>query len=1357
MKFCCEVCPGNTQLSSYSDWMKHLTGTKHQIELKKRHAPRTQWPNADSTYVLIGPVSEFSFVKLLEWIATFGVVTEFLYDNKHHFCIFTLQSVGNVGNAKAKEVCGDQVVNGKKVFIKPKSEFGPNDWNFMFETEESYDDKSVGSVASRSSSSVSSSRLSSKDATSTPKGTVVFTNKNWSSKLVDVKSPSAKALKPESGTGTTMKVEMDSIEGELLGMTLNATSHRKDNTKHVQEITPKVGKKKKSKRQSLKEIDPQILQKTAESRQTLYSEVPPTPPSASQPQKSDDNFPLLPTNVNNADDGSSTHQNHETFNFRGGFTYSRTLTSRMSESNDGHNQMQRVDTAGGTSAAETTNGKSASSSKSNSAQSLVEPLRQILQLHLVKASPAERATNGIDDNVKTRATDGSKITPAAKVVKRRVDSVSEISPSLKLKPFKQNPNAVVPRYVSNFLETISPILAAQVPDKIKNYIFHPDYPTTSTYRFAAHPQTANFFDLFNFLGMSNNNNNHKKQVHPKPEIFRRFTALQLSAQLQEFVAAQTLSFDDMRVRWQFVLDMHVVLRKHYPKCELYAFGSLLTGLGDISSDIDVYVDLTGEDGNPSNALSKRLSSQQALASVKNILSKSSCPHQRNRFVKNIIAVRSARIPIIKLTHATTNVNCDISFENRLSVQNTKLMSLCIKLDPRVFPLMVLIRFWGKYHQLTGSSLIKNYALMLLVLVYLVKAKVLPPIALLQRLKASERQRNGQTANPNEIEGWDASFCENISMIKSHFKALPVESSFTQNPAPTLIKMAQEFFELYGNTDLSSVVVCTLTGEILPKEDFLPGNEERLQARLDRYKTWAVQQERNKRLNIRNTYLCIQDPFLLSFNVGCVTPLGTLLRFQIGCIKTAEVLKNANNLNSLLDVFVRIPPHIGERKFMRVYKAGFKSEEIKKEIKLAFGANSEEETKLIQSKSSFVKLPKHLGMFEGLIDERDMKIAAKKPKWETFIDLSVDKDFESIFITEMTRCRIQEARIRMFEIMYSLWMVFAQEFLEEIFRSGLKLEVDKEDVSVEPPIDVSSSKEGKRTPNLKLLPQDMLPPPRKNPQQIDLLCKKIMELPIPSSQILYKRMHVNVKYPFWEKRMAHAKKVIEEMRETELIRVEIYSPPDYSSKKRSKIKDNAKNEPKVSYFSCLNPVSVEDKVSLKIMRDRISPDETFSPFTFAVLVKLDFMNSTSQRPTLAILLDEESHLGKDTMVRAFQTVASIITEAFPAYVTYRLAKWLELESVAEKEDVKSTAGQNLKEVNARTKEEKVGKRQVRSKLDEDLLIPSSDSSDDEENEMVNENEMIEENETDGEDEVVEEDKTSDENEMIEENETGDENE
>lgn len=47
--------------------------------------------------------------------------------------------------------------------------------------------------------------------------------------------------------------------------------------------------------------------------------------------------------------------------------------------------------------------------------------------------------------------------------------------------------------------------------------------------------------------------------------------------------------------------------------------------------------------------------------------------QKNREYANIVQVLTARTPILKLHHAPTKLDCDLSFKHGLSVENTKFL------------------------------------------------------------------------------------------------------------------------------------------------------------------------------------------------------------------------------------------------------------------------------------------------------------------------------------------------------------------------------------------------------------------------------------------------------------------------------------------------------------------------------------------------------------------------------------------------------------------------------------------------------------------------------------------------------------
>jgi hypothetical protein len=208
--------------------------------------------------------------------------------------------------------------------------------------------------------------------------------------------------------------------------------------------------------------------------------------------------------------------------------------------------------------------------------------------------------------------------------------------------------------------------------------------------------------------------------------------------------------------------------------------------------------------------------------------------------------------------------------------------------------------------------------MLLVLVFLTRKEIIPSVETLQKLRDIEKLKNSKDTksknikhinsdlNSDIIDGWDTGFATIETIRKKMSKELPRLSSAPKGKkeiGEEVMKLAQEFFEMYGSLDFSTCVICTKTSQIFPLNLFIPGNEEDLPDSLEKYKDWALQQPLNRRLNVK-TPLCVQDPFVLGYNVGCVTPFSILLKFQVACKKTAKDLKSGS-ATSLLHLLVPV--------------------------------------------------------------------------------------------------------------------------------------------------------------------------------------------------------------------------------------------------------------------------------------------------------------------------------------------------------------------------------------------------------------------------------------------------------------------
>ena len=270
-------------------------------------------------------------------------------------------------------------------------------------------------------------------------------------------------------------------------------------------------------------------------------------------------------------------------------------------------------------------------------------------------------------------------------------------------------------------------------------------------------------------------------------------------------------------------------------------------------------------------------------------------------IYNIQPILDTRVPILKLMHNLSQVQMDLSFENFMSLQNTKLILLYMELDPRVRPVLVFVRWWAEFHELSGSFLIKNYALALMVITCLAHTEVVPTVKELQSL-----------SEPNPqfiIDGWNTGFTSDMTLINGFYpsKYPPVVGS----EGTDFIELIYKFFYLYSTLDYEKHVICPFLGGTVPTSFFERGNTDKLPDSMLAYKVWTAQNEREFHFRI-NSPLKLQDPFDLGFNVCGITPAGTLASFKNRCFEMVETLngfKAQNMTPSILDLFCKSPSRL----------------------------------------------------------------------------------------------------------------------------------------------------------------------------------------------------------------------------------------------------------------------------------------------------------------------------------------------------------------------------------------------------------------------------------------------------------------
>ncbi|XP_076456171.1 LOW QUALITY PROTEIN: uncharacterized protein LOC143290532 [Babylonia areolata] len=329
------------------------------------------------------------------------------------------------------------------------------------------------------------------------------------------------------------------------------------------------------------------------------------------------------------------------------------------------------------------------------------------------------------------------------------------------------------------------------------------------------------------------------------------------AQMEMLYESMRLSDIDLERRKNVCDYLHSVLQPFFPTCTIHQFGSSVNGFGMRGCDMDIFLDLHDTDVSlqREEILRHKLkpvnlpyireiqalkttegplmpSQLRQLSLVHRVKLMSRILMQHAHHCTEVLFVPSMRCPIVRFLHSPTGIKCDLSINNRLALRNTQLLKMCAE-DRRVRLLVFAVRYWGRWKQVAGNQncgpRLTNYCLSLLVLFYL--ANTSPP--LLPSVQAlADMTDAGQKC---VIENWDCSLPEAM-----------VPTSNTQSADELL----HQFFQFYSQVSLSTSVISTRSGTVVPLNDFL------------------LEKDNSPQLNdFKVKALAVQDPFVLHHNIA----------------------------------------------------------------------------------------------------------------------------------------------------------------------------------------------------------------------------------------------------------------------------------------------------------------------------------------------------------------------------------------------------------------------------------------------------------------------------------------------------------
>ncbi|CAK5271035.1 unnamed protein product [Mycena citricolor] len=347
--------------------------------------------------------------------------------------------------------------------------------------------------------------------------------------------------------------------------------------------------------------------------------------------------------------------------------------------------------------------------------------------------------------------------------------------------------------------------------------------TTST-ELRALLQQQNDDPPMNPLGLNEMSGYHALAPHRRISRRHPFVA-DLSQCLFDFVIQLLPTQEEMSVKEDVRKLLERLIRTIQPDSRLLSFGSTANGFSLRNSDMDLCCLIDTDE---------RLSASNLVTMLSELLERETKFHVK--------PLPHARIPIIKLTLDPSpglplGIACDIGFENRLALENTRLLMCYAMIDPtRVRTLVLFLKVWSKRRKINSpyKGTLSSYGYVLLVLYFLIHVKNPPVLPNLQQMPPLRPISKEDT----HVSGYNTWFFDDIDLLRTRW-----HSENTESVAELLI----DFFRYYARDFTYNTGVASIRAGLLTSR-------------------YHDSRERNR--------LCIEDPFESDFNVGrCVSKDG----------------------------------------------------------------------------------------------------------------------------------------------------------------------------------------------------------------------------------------------------------------------------------------------------------------------------------------------------------------------------------------------------------------------------------------------------------------------------------------------------
>ncbi|KAI9337457.1 hypothetical protein BD770DRAFT_353493 [Pilaira anomala] len=297
-------------------------------------------------------------------------------------------------------------------------------------------------------------------------------------------------------------------------------------------------------------------------------------------------------------------------------------------------------------------------------------------------------------------------------------------------------------------------------------------------------------------------------------------------------------------RQVMMIKIEKILHREWPNQHLkvHLFGSSQNGLGTNSSDVDI-------------CISTSWNGLRCIKTLANTLRKNGLHVLRT--------IPRAKVPIVKVWDPILELACDLNVNNTISLQNTRMIKTYVAIDPRVRPLILIIKHWAKQRKLNDAAsggTLSTYTWTCMIINFLQTRN--PPI--LPKLHEIPHHISSDNV---EINGLNSSFCDDLSRLVG----------FGQTNYESVGGLLYAFFRKFAyEFDYQTQVISIRSGRLLTKAE----------------KGWDKGAESSR-------LLCIEEPFDTRRNLGNSADEASVKGLQLEFERAVNILLETRGNLSIL--------------------------------------------------------------------------------------------------------------------------------------------------------------------------------------------------------------------------------------------------------------------------------------------------------------------------------------------------------------------------------------------------------------------------------------------------------------------------